>query len=159
MLEICYFIRLGGIQTHVQASVRNYGQFCPCRIPLRKLTSPISSQPIRSEPPGRRSHQEQSSLARPLPLCARPLARSSLRLLLILPLFYKAAPRSLHRSPGWGSQGRATSATSSIGYIDVHQLPLLDCPDCGKPVIRLQSKKARSYGNYFFKCSDNDKVI
>lgn len=49
------------------------------------------------------------------------------------------------------------SASSGIAYVYVRQLPIVPCPECGKRVIRLQSKKSETYGQYFFKCEDNDQ--
>ncbi|PUZ66880.1 hypothetical protein GQ55_3G381800 [Panicum hallii var. hallii] len=45
----------------------------------------------------------------------------------------------------------ASSACSS----DVRQLPLVNCPYCGKWIIRRQSKQPATLGAYFFKCEDN----
>jgi hypothetical protein len=49
----------------------------------------------------------------------------------------------------------ASSACSS----DVRQLPLVNCPYCGKWIIRRQSKQPATLGSYFFKCEDNVQVV
>ncbi|TVU50227.1 hypothetical protein EJB05_01591, partial [Eragrostis curvula] len=38
------------------------------------------------------------------------------------------------------------------------ELPIVDCPHCRSPVLRLVSKKPESYGRPFFKCENNDQT-
>lgn len=53
----------------------------------------------------------------------------------------------------------ASASASSAGIDgDVHQLRLVNCPDCGHRVIRLQSKQEKTFGEYFFKCEENEQV-
>lgn len=52
---------------------------------------------------------------------------------------------------------KAASGSSATGS-DVEELPLVDCPDCGKHVIKLRSKQAATYGRVFYKCEENVKV-
>ncbi|XP_062179413.1 uncharacterized protein LOC133884023 [Phragmites australis] len=49
------------------------------------------------------------------------------------------------------------ASRSSTTDSDVEELPLVDCPDCGKHVIKLRSKQAATYGRVFYKCEENVK--
>ena len=56
---------------------------------------------------------------------------------------------------GEGNVGlRVSSAASSR-----KELRLIDCPHCGVPVIKIRSKKKETFGEVFFKCPNNIKVI
>ncbi|CAN6340751.1 unnamed protein product [Urochloa humidicola] len=48
-----------------------------------------------------------------------------------------------------------SSSTASAG--GGKQLPLVDCPRCGIPVIMIRSKQRETYGEVFFKCPNNIK--
>ncbi|WVZ68429.1 hypothetical protein U9M48_017366 [Paspalum notatum var. saurae] len=52
------------------------------------------------------------------------------------------------------SVSRSGSSSAASGRMDV---PLVNCPHCRVPVIRITSKKKETYGEVFFKCPNNVK--
>ncbi|TVU29972.1 hypothetical protein EJB05_21571, partial [Eragrostis curvula] len=52
---------------------------------------------------------------------------------------------------------RAASGASSSSHART-VLPLIDCPQCFIPIIRLVSRQPETYGPVFYKCENNSKV-
>jgi hypothetical protein len=50
------------------------------------------------------------------------------------------------------------SSSSTTGGTRWEHAPLLDCPDCHVPLIRIQSKQLNSLKEWFVKCPNNIKV-
>ncbi|CAL4947848.1 unnamed protein product [Urochloa decumbens] len=50
-----------------------------------------------------------------------------------------------------------TVSTSTASASGGKQLPLVECPSCGIPVIKIRSKQKETYGELFFKCPNNIK--
>lgn len=76
-------------------------------------------------------------------------------------------PRPAPRAPGCAAMFRpdgspmrseASSASRSRSRPEGEPLPLIDCPECGIPLVKLRSKKRDSYGMVFYKCPNNFPV-
>ena len=60
-----------------------------------------------------------------------------------------------------GSPMRSEASSASRSRIRAKEgepLPLIDCPQCRIPVVKLRSKKRDSYGMVFYKCPINFPV-
>ena len=70
----------------------------------------------------------------------------------------RAAMFHPHGSP---MRSEASSASRSRGRIRAEEgelLPLIDCPQCKVPVVKMRSTKCDSYGMVFYKCPNNFPV-
>ena len=68
---------------------------------------------------------------------------------------------AMFRPDGSSMRFEASSASRSRGRISAYEgesLPLIDCPQCKIPVVKLRSKKRESYGMVFYKCPNNFPV-
>ena len=68
---------------------------------------------------------------------------------------------AMFRPDGSPMRFEASSASRSRGRISAYEgesLPLIDCPQCKIPVVKLRSKKRESYGMVFYKCPNNFPV-
>uniref|UniRef100_A0A0A9CFI2 Uncharacterized protein n=1 Tax=Arundo donax TaxID=35708 RepID=A0A0A9CFI2_ARUDO len=57
----------------------------------------------------------------------------------------------------WGSLSKGTASSSASGQ-EKSQVPLIDCLNCGIPVVRIRSKQIESYGKVYYKCENNIRV-
>ena len=62
---------------------------------------------------------------------------------------------AMFRPDGSPMRSEASSASRSRSRPEGEPLPLIDCPQCGIPVVKLRSKKRDSYGMVFYKCPNN----
>ncbi|KAG8059687.1 hypothetical protein GUJ93_ZPchr0002g26221 [Zizania palustris] len=53
-----------------------------------------------------------------------------------------------------GSSNSAGSKGSNEDYLR-ENLPLIDCPQCGIPLVKLRSKRIDTFNRVFYKCPNN----
>jgi len=65
---------------------------------------------------------------------------------------------AMFRPDGSPMRSEASSASRSRSRPEGEPLPLIDCPQCGIPMVKVRSKKRDSYGMVFYKCPNNFPV-